>query len=54
METPTITTEEVTLALADPKDIVAAMRKFVPNVGPWLLDSLPRPHLCSPELGLPV
>jgi hypothetical protein len=35
METPTITSEEVTLALADSRDIVDAMRKFVPNVGPW-------------------
>ena len=35
VETPTITTEEVTLALEDSRDIVSAMRKFVPNVGPW-------------------
>ncbi|GAA2217316.1 hypothetical protein GCM10010413_00880 [Promicromonospora sukumoe] len=35
VETPTITTEEVTLALADSHEIVSAMKKFVPNVGPW-------------------
>jgi hypothetical protein len=35
VETPTITTEEVTLALEDSRDIVSAMRKFVPNVGSW-------------------
>ncbi|MFI6425490.1 hypothetical protein [Promicromonospora sp. NPDC050880] len=35
VETPTITSEEVTLALADAREIVDAMKVFVPNVGPW-------------------
>ncbi len=32
---PNARTEEVTLALGDSRDIVSAMTKFVPNVGPW-------------------
>ncbi len=35
LDTPELTLEEVREALKDASDIVAAMRVFLPNVGPW-------------------
>ena len=35
LETPDVTTEEVEEALEDAREIVEAMKKFLPNVGPW-------------------
>jgi hypothetical protein len=35
LDTPDVTTEETEEALEDARDIVVAMKKFLPNVGPW-------------------
>jgi HEPN domain-containing protein len=35
LDTPDVTTEEAEEALEDARDIVEAMKKFLPNVGPW-------------------
>jgi hypothetical protein len=35
LDTPEVTTEEAEEALEDARAIVAAMKKFLPNVGPW-------------------
>lgn len=35
LETPAVTTQEVEEALADAREMVAAMKKFLPNVGAW-------------------
>jgi HEPN domain-containing protein len=35
LDTPEVTAEEAEEALEDARSIVEAMRKFLPNVGPW-------------------
>lgn len=35
LETPEVTVEEAEEALEDARSIVEAMKKFLPNVGPW-------------------
>ncbi len=35
LDTPDVASEEAEEALQDARDIVAATKKFLPNVGPW-------------------